>query len=171
MPRKLTAGQCRTSAVMWSFAVMKYGAELRAEADRHLAANRGEVEATVAAAWQLTLARYTFLHAVHQLLKCTARLKDLGETPPELKDHEVVRLLRNVDDHWEDVDSGWSMAALAKRLPDERPTRVVYSAWRVELGGLLDRDILKWAAEVDEFVRAAADNAGTALLKPDDPID
>jgi hypothetical protein len=119
---------------------------------------------TVAAAWRLTLARYTFIHAAAQLLKC---LVVLGEAAPKLADQDLIRLLRNIDDHWEDAD-GPSMTALLKRRPNERPTRVVFSNFRIEIGGLQIQDVVRWANDVDKFVRAEADGDLMPLLHPDD---
>jgi hypothetical protein len=185
----------RSSAAMWAFAVAMYGEQLRAEADQHVVAYLDAVTrshyakasdadrellrehaakatnvVTVAAAWRLGLHRYTFLHSAAQLLKCVVGLEKVGVAAPKLKDQELLRLLRNVDDHWEDTDAGRSMAELLKIRPDERPTRVVFSKYRVELGGLNIRDVVKWAGEVNTFVRAEAEADGIPLLHPDDPV-
>ena len=148
---------------MWAFAVVMYGEQLREEADRHVAAYqdaatrshyakaseadrqllrdyaaRATSIRTVASAWRMTLARYTFLHAAAQLLKCVAGLSKGGIATPQLEDQDLIRLLRNVDDHWEDADGGPSMAMLLELRPDERPTRVVFSNFLVEIGGSPD---------------------------------
>lgn len=188
--------QYRSSATMWAFAVAMYGEQLRREADHHVIAYRDAATrshyakaseadrellrehaanatsvVTVAAAWRLTLHRYAFLHAAAQLLKCVVALRKAGVAAPELEDQDLIRLLRNVDDHWEDADTGRSIAALLKTRPDERPTRVVFSKYRVELGGLDTRDVLEWASGVNAFVRAEAEADGMPLVHPDDPVD
>jgi len=97
------------------FRVIMYGAQLREEADLHVTAYRDAAtrshyskasEAdrellrehaagatsvlTVASAWRLTFARYTFLHAAAQLLKCVVGLREAGVVTPELDDQDLI---------------------------------------------------------------------------------
>ncbi|WP_156428050.1 MULTISPECIES: hypothetical protein [unclassified Mycobacterium] len=126
---------------------------------------------TVGSVWRLTMARYMFLHAAAQLRKCVVGLRELGVDMPELPDEKLIRILRDVDDHWEQVEEGRSLKQLRELRPGDRPTRVVYGAFGIQVGGISTAEIVNWARRVDAAVRANAQAEGQQLVDRDEPVD
>jgi hypothetical protein len=118
---------------------------------------------TIATVWRMTMARYAFLCASAQLRKCTVALERLGAAVPQIRERTSTRLLRDVDEHWEKVEDGRSLAELRALLPDETATRIVYSGKYIQIGGFDTREIADWAVLVDAAVRAQLAEAGTPI--------
>ena len=140
-------------AAMWVYAVGIYNLQLEQavddfQSDQHASHFRRELkehsdeyaaqwadhlkeiegqELTVASVWRMTLARHMFLNAVAQLRKCVLELDGFGVPVPQLQDSKLIRLLRDVDEHWEQVDQGRSLNELRQLMPDEGSGRIEYT--------------------------------------------
>jgi hypothetical protein len=68
--------------------------------------------------------KYFLLLSVAQLVKCARLLPDDGL--PSCDDSELVRHLRNIEEHWEQP-SGRSMTALRQSIPDIAPGRLTFT--------------------------------------------
>jgi hypothetical protein len=101
----------------------------------------------------MTLARHMFLNAVAQLRKCVLGLDGFGVPVPQLQDSKLIRLLRDVDEHWEQVDQGRSLNELRQLMPDEGPGRIEYTNKYIWFGGMNTLELIHWADEVDKVVR------------------
>jgi hypothetical protein len=185
----------RTSATMWAYAVGLYHEQLReaveaySEARQHggirntilqspaeshyLFGNQLEKATsvmTLGTVWRMSMARYSFVLAAAQLRKCTVALEQKKVAVPQLPDRKVLKWLRDVDEHWEQVERGESLAMLRDRMPEEGPTRVVYTGKYIEIGGIDTREIASWAVDVDRVVRAQLEEAGTPVAKVDESL-
>ena len=63
---------------------------------------------TVASIWRMSSARNSLLNTAAQLRKCTVALQDLGVRVSQIRDQKLIRLLRDVDEHW----IRWTMVGL-----------------------------------------------------------
>lgn len=89
---------------------------------------------------------------------------------PSVRDENVLRLLRDVDEHWEQVDEGRSLTELRATMPDIAAGMIVSNNKHVWLGNVSLDELRDWIQDVDRTVRARAEAAGSPLLKPDDPL-
>ncbi len=64
--------------------------------------------------WQVGADRYFLLHALAQVRKCVIALPD--DDLPAARDMKVLRLLRDIDEHWEQLD-GRSLQGCATATP------------------------------------------------------
>jgi hypothetical protein len=81
----------------------------------------------------------------------------MGSPVPEFRDQKSIRLLRDVDEHWEQVENGRSLAEVRVTRPDEGPGRIEYNNKHIWIGGFNTLEILQWADEVEEAVRQQAE--------------
>lgn len=179
----------RSMAAMWAYAVGVYNLQLEEAIDQfqrdrldlstrkhfedapsearqlwadHIANATGVL--TVSSVWRMSLARNAFLNAAAQLRKCVLALRDLGSDVPEIRDQKLIRLLRDVDEHWEQVENGRSLAELHVTDPDEGPGRITYNNKHVWIGGFDTLEILDWAEQVDVAVRDQAQAEGAPAV-------
>jgi len=59
----------------------------------------------------------------------------MGSPVPEFRDQKSIRLLRDVDEHWEQVENGRSLAEARVTRPDEGPGRIEYNNKHIWIGG------------------------------------
>lgn len=185
----------RTSAAMWAFAVGLYHEQLREAVDAYAQARndgairnhilsapkqaqylfKGQLDKatevmTLATVWRMSMARYAFLSVAAQLRKCTVALEEGDVVVPQLRNRKVLKWLRDVDEHWEQIENGDSLAKLQALIPEEGPTRVVYTGKYIRIGDFDTQEIAEWAAQVDHVVRAQLDEAGTPIAEVGEPL-
>lgn len=185
----------QTSAAMWAYSVAIYHEQLREAVEsyaqaRHDGAIRNTILGapkgrqylfgdqlqkaskvmTIGTVWRMSMARYAFLCVSAQLRKCTIALSDRGIEVPLIRNQKLIRLLRDVDEHWEQVEDGRSLAELQALMPEEGPTRVVYTGKYIEIGGFDTREIAEWAAQVDAAVRAQLEEEGDPIAGIDESL-
>ena len=125
---------------------------------------------TIAMVWRMSMVRYALLCVAAQLRKCTLALNGLDALVPQLRDQKLIRLLRDIDEHWEQVEDGRSLAELRALMPDETPTRIVYNGQFIQIGGFDTREIAEWAVQVDAAVRAQLEEAGSPIAGLDQSL-
>jgi hypothetical protein len=143
--------------------------EERATWADHIAKATGVL--TASSVWRMGLARNSWLNAAAQLLKCTVALQAKGVVVPQIRNQDLIRFLRDVDEHWEQVTGGRSLAKLRQTRPDEGPGRIEYNNKHVWIGGFNTLEILNWAMEVDKAVRKQAEVEGEPIPGIDQPLD
>ncbi|WP_445162103.1 hypothetical protein ACTXG5_02000 [Mycobacterium sp. Dal123C01] len=127
---------------------------------------------TTGSIWRMTLARYSLLVAAAQLQKCVDQLRNGGADIPELSNESNIKLLRDIDEHWEQVTRGKSRRRLLAMRPDDRPGTVTYGLGRIDIGGgLTSHDIVQWAYLVEQVIREQAGIEGQSLVRPDDSVE
>lgn len=138
----------------------------RAEWEAQHAANPEQVEPLMFGdTWQLLGERYFLVLALGQVRKCVHLLR--ADRLPRMTDPRIVKLLRDIEEHWEqDVTSpqALSLREIREREPKFEPGRVVIGkrgTWLSE--GVTVDDLTEWVADVDTKVRAKASAAGQAL--------
>lgn len=109
---------------------------------------------------KLAADKHFFLVAIAQVVKCASRLQ--GDALPDFKNDDLLRLLRNVDEHWEDPN-GPSAAALRRDYPDITPGHVYYNTKDIWLGTVSLMSILEWVSKFDYAVRLAAAESGSPI--------
>ncbi|WP_189061428.1 hypothetical protein [Longimycelium tulufanense] len=104
--------------------------------------------------------KYFFLLAARQLLKFIDLLP--RDNLPRFKDAKLMRLLRDLEDHWENP-GGKAARELRKSIPDIAPGRIEYTKKDISFEGVSLLNILRWAESVDEKVREIATAKGTPI--------
>ncbi|MEB8342568.1 hypothetical protein [Streptomyces endophyticus] len=110
--------------------------------------------------WTAAADTYFFLSAAAQLRKCALELPSEGL--PDVPDEEMIRLLRNFHEHWEDP-TGPSATRLLQQVPDAEPGRVMYTKNDVWFEGVSLEGIENWAFAVQRVLRDNAAAAGEDL--------
>lgn len=99
--------------------------------------------------WWVMTAEYHFaLLALAHVVKSVAALPDL----PQFRDSELLKLLRDYREHWEDP-TGRAGRGLADLRPGHDEEPFVFTKKWVMLHGLQDDDIFQWLRDVDEAAR------------------
>jgi hypothetical protein len=101
--------------------------------------------------------KYFLLLAAAQLNKCVAGLPNDGL--PTLQEADLLELLRNLEEHWEDP-TGRSGTALRKLIPDIKPGRLHYNKHDIWIEGISVVGLLQWAEEVDRRIRETLTDPG-----------
>lgn len=105
--------------------------------------------------------KYSFMLAAAQLVKCVRNLSDDGL--PLFDDREMVRHLRNIDEHWEQA-SGSSLTAVRESIPDVGPGSLTYTKKEIWFETVSFVDVLRWTREVEVRLRATVETDSTHPL-------
>lgn len=81
--------------------------------------------------WQMGAERYFLLHVLAQVRKCVVALPD--DDLPAARDMKVLRLLRDIDEHWEQLD-GRSLQEMRDRDRDVRPGAMWFNNKHIWIG-------------------------------------
>jgi hypothetical protein len=122
---------------------------------------------TVAEYWEMGAERYFLLHALAQVRKCIIALPDDGL--PAVRDMKVLRLLRDIDEHWEQLD-GRSLREMREAKPNVQPGMVWLNNKHIWIGDLDTGELASWLASVDRVVRERAAADGSPLPSPEVPV-
>jgi hypothetical protein len=106
---------------------------------------------------------YFFMLSAAQLVKCMKHLPDDGL--PVFDDREMVRHLRNIDEHWEQA-GGSSLTYLQQTIPDFGPGRLMYTKHDIWFEGVSFVDVLRWTREVEVEVRTTVEVESSHPLDP-----
>lgn len=129
--------------------------EQRAEADQFI---------TQRELWAVGVERYYLLLTLGQLRKCVMALPD--DELPQLRESKTVRLLRDIDEHWEqDEEQGRSLREMRQWKPHlgVEPGSLMWNNKHVWIGDLALGEITAWVLDVDRSVRASAELNGDRI--------
>lgn len=90
--------------------------------------------------------KYFFLLSVAQLVKCARLLP--GNGLPNFDDSELMRHLRNIEEHWEQP-TGRSLTALRQSIPDIVPGRLTFTKKNIWFETVSFVDVLRWTRAVE----------------------
>jgi hypothetical protein len=114
--------------------------------------------------WQMGAERYFLLHALAQVRKCVIALPD--DHLPAVRDMTVLRLLRDIDEHWEQLD-GRSLREMRDRNPDARPGAMWLNNKHIWVGDVDTVELVRWLTSVDEAVRERSAADGSPISSAD----
>ena len=150
----------------WRRAIKASNRALRAEWEARHAADPEQVEALMFGdTWRLLAERYFLVLALGQVRKCVYLLP--ADRLPQLTDRRIVKLLRDIEEHWEQdvtMPQAKSLREIRKREPRFEPGRVAMSkhgTWLSE--GVTVEDLTRWVSDVDTCVRARATAKGQTI--------
>ncbi len=106
--------------------------------------------------------KYFLLLAAAQVVKCAERLPN--DALPVYEDADELKLLRNLEEHWEDPD-GRSARELRETIPDFTPGRVGFDGKRLWIERISLGDLVDWVTVVEMRVRDAARRLGPDLRR------
>ena len=117
--------------------------------------------------WSVGAERYFLLHSLAQLRKCLLRLPSDGL--PRLREDKMLRLLRDIDEHWEQGNETRSLAELREWKPDYEPGpgRIWFNNKHVWIGDTSTTEISEWIQDVGRSVRELAEAGGSPIPKPE----
>ena len=120
--------------------------------------------------WSVGAERYFLLHALAELRKCLLKLPLDGL--PRLREDKMLRLLRDIDEHWEQGDETRSLAELREWKPgiEPGPGRVWFNNNHVWIGDTSTAEIYEWIQDVGRVVRERAEVGGSPIPKPEDEL-
>jgi hypothetical protein len=120
--------------------------------------------------WNVGAERYFLLVALAQLRKCVMRLP--SDDLPELRDQKMLRLLRDIDEHWEQLDNGRSLKELREWKPElnAAPGAFWFNNKHVWVGDTSLTEVASWVADVDRAVRHHAAGEDEPIPEPDDRL-
>lgn len=104
--------------------------------------------------------KYFLLLCVAQLIKCVDALPE--DRLPRFYDHELLRDLRNIEEHWDDTD-GRSIRRVRLAIPDIEPGRILVNNKRIWIEGIDLMSILQWTADVHHQLKLNAEAGGETL--------
>lgn len=118
--------------------------------------------------WDLGTEHYLALVLLAQISKIVDRLP--GDALPACPGTTPVKLLRDLEEHWDEVDgrarrmlrASDSTIARAGQIEVVNDVRMIGSASEAEL--------IRWLNEIEAGIRAAADRAGLPVPLPDDEV-
>jgi hypothetical protein len=156
-----------------SLARMPADAPHRESWQEHIDAYAGHNPLTFARMAEVAGHRYFFVLAVAQVRKCVNLLED--DELPQMSDPKVVKLLRDIDEHWEQDKTHTRAHSLREMLasePDARPGKFIPDHKRGHwLSDTVNADhLVNWVIQVDSAVRSAAMADGDPLFDLDDPV-
>jgi hypothetical protein len=96
--------------------------------------------------------KYFLLLCVAQLIKCVEALP--GDDLPSFHDQELLRDLRNIEEHWDDV-TGRSIRRVRLAIPDVEPGRIASNNKHIWIEGIDLMSVLEWTAGVHRQLRNA----------------
>lgn len=107
--------------------------------------------------------KYFLLLSVAQLVKCVRLLPDDGL--PNFDDSELMRHLRNIEEHWEQP-SGRSLTALQQSIPDITPGRLTFTKKDIWFETVSFVDVLRWTRAVELKLRSPENSDNNHPLDP-----
>jgi len=107
--------------------------------------------------------KYFFLLSVAQLGKCARLLPDDGL--PNFDDSELVRHLRNIEEHWEQP-TGRSLTALRQSIPDIAPGRLTFTKKDIWFETVSFVEVLRWTRAVELKLRLSESPENNHPLDP-----
>jgi len=121
-------------------------------------------------AWNVGAERYFLLVALAQLRKCLLKLPSDGV--PRLREDKMLRLLRDIDEHWEQGDETRSLTELREWKPELEPGpgRVWFNNKHVWIGDASLSEVHEWLQDVGRLVRERAEVVGSPIPKPEDQL-
>jgi hypothetical protein len=119
--------------------------------------------------WAVGADRYFLLLALAQLRKCVVKLLPEDDLPHP-RDEKMLRILRDVDEHWDKGDDGWSLAELRQSSPHAGPGRFGFDHKRIWIGEVELGELEIWVEAVADKVRALAEADGTPIPTVDEPL-
>lgn len=131
------------------------------EWERHVEEEGGE-GMTWRVRWTAGADAHFFLSAAAQLRKCAIKLP--GELP-EVPDKKMLRLLRDIHEHWEQ-STGRSVTELREQIPDVEPGRIMFNKHDATFEGVSMDRIVDWALDVRRALLARAQETGEDLPDP-----
>jgi hypothetical protein len=120
--------------------------------------------------WNVGAERYFLLVALAQLRKCVLELPSDGV--PRLREDKMLRLLRDIDEHWEQGDETRSLTELREWKPELEPGpgRVWFNNKHVWIGDTSLSEVHEWLQDVGRLVRERAEEVGSPIPKPEDQL-
>jgi hypothetical protein len=120
--------------------------------------------------WNVGAERYFLLHALAQLRKCLLKLPSDGL--PRVREDKILRLLRDIDEHWEQGDETRSLTELREWKPDLEPGpgRFWFNNNHVWVGDTSLTEIYEWIEDVGRSVRERAGAGGSPIPAPEDKL-
>ena len=119
--------------------------------------------------WRASAERYFLLLALAQVRKCARMLPD--DDLPSVRDEEAVRLLRDIEEHWEqDEDRGRSLRRLRETRPDVSAGQILFGVGQALIGHWALDEVEEWLDEVNKRVRELSTRDGYAIPSPDEPV-
>ena len=122
---------------------------------------------TQAQVWQLGAERYFLLNALAQVRKCVVNLPDDGL--PKVRDMKVLRLLRDIDEHWEQLD-GRSLKEMRVSRPEAGPGQMWHNNKHIWIGDVDTEELAGWLRDVDRVVRERSATDGSQIPPADTGI-
>lgn len=119
---------------------------------------------TLAEYWRMAAERYFLLHALAQVRKCVVALPD--DELPAVRDMKVLRLLRDIDEHWEQLD-GRSLREMRDRDPNVRPGAMWLNNKHIWVGDVNTAELALWLTSLDQAVRERSAARGFPITSAD----
>lgn len=107
--------------------------------------------------------KYFFLLSVAQLVKCSRLLSNDGL--PNFDDSELMRHLRNIEEHWEQ-SSGRSLTALRQSIPNIAPGRLTFTKKDIWFETVSFVDVLRWTRAVELKLRSLENSQNSHPFDP-----
>lgn len=117
--------------------------------------------------WEFATAHYLALVLLAQVDKV---VELLSLDVPTYPGGAPVKLLRNLEEHWDEVD-GPALRALRRIDPDATAGQVWFGGDQVMIGGATVDDLSTWLHEVVGALYDAAERAGQPLPSVDDEVE
>ncbi|WP_315092843.1 hypothetical protein [uncultured Cellulomonas sp.] len=117
--------------------------------------------------WDLGTEHYLAFVLLAQVARAVDRL---GLDVPAYPGPLPIKLLRNLDEHWDEID-GSALRALRDLEPTVARGQVWFGGGLVKIGHATTEELLAWLDGVDSIVRAAAERAGKPMPSDDDDVD
>jgi hypothetical protein len=122
---------------------------------------------TQAQVWQVGAERYFLLNSLAQVRKCAVNLPDDGL--PTVRDMNVLRLLRDIDEHWEQLD-GRSLKEIRESRPEVAPGQMWRNNKHIWIGDVDTEELAGWLSDVDRVVRERSATDGSHIPRADTVI-
>lgn len=118
--------------------------------------------------WRAGSDRYFLLLALAQLRKCVRLLPD--DQLPAIRNASALRMLRDIDEHWDQGDQSRSLQEMRRTAPDVKAGMFAFTKDDAWLGDVSLSEFSQWIDDVDMKVRENAASTGTPILRADDTI-
>lgn len=115
---------------------------------------------TLAEYWQMGAERYFLLHTLAQVRKCAIALPD--DHLPTVRGMKVLRLLRDIDEHWEQLD-GRSLQEMHRSDPNAAPGAMWFNNKHIWIGDVSTVELARWLVSIDETVRERSAKLGAPI--------
>ncbi|MGH8686043.1 MAG: hypothetical protein ACREUM_11920 [Nitrosospira sp.] len=120
---------------------------------------------TMAEYWQIGAERYFLLLALAQVRKCVVELEN--DKLPIVRHMKILRLLRDIDEHWEQIE-GRSLLEMRKVDHELEPGTIQFSNKHVWLGDVSTGELATWLIKFDFEVRKRSAMSHSPIVEPEE---